>query len=131
MRILDTDVCIEILRGNGDVSRRRATTRDEVATTWITASELYYGAARSIAPEANRSVVDDFLESLPVLDHTTAAARVFGEAKALLQRQGRGLADADLLIAAITLSRGAVLVTGNRRHFERIPGIALEDWIRA
>lgn len=38
--------------------------------------------------------------------------------------------DADLLIAAVALSRGATLVTGNRRHYERIPGIVLEDWLR-
>jgi tRNA(fMet)-specific endonuclease VapC len=40
------------------------------------------------------------------------------------------LADADLLIAAITLARGASLVTGNRRHYQRIEGPGLEDWVR-
>jgi len=47
VRILDTDVCIEILRGNQKVIERRAATPDDVATTWITACELSYGAEKS------------------------------------------------------------------------------------
>jgi len=34
------------------------------------------------------------------------------------------------MIAAITLAHGAALVTGNRRHFERIDGLRIEDWLR-
>ena len=43
MRVLDTDTCVEILRGNQRVLERRAAIRDGLATTWITAAELYYG----------------------------------------------------------------------------------------
>lgn len=48
----------------------------------------------------------------------------------MLERQGRRLADADLFIGAIAASRQATVVTGNRRHYERIPGVAVENWIR-
>ena len=41
------------------------------------------------------------------------------------------LLDADLFIAAIALSHGATLVTGNHKHYERIPGLVGEDWLRA
>ena len=58
------------------------------------------------------------------------AARLFGEAKALLERKGQRLADADLLIGAMAAARGATVVTGNTRHVERFPGVALEDWMR-
>ena len=44
MRILDTDVAVEILRDNRRVKARRLTTKGPVVTTWITAAELYYGA---------------------------------------------------------------------------------------
>lgn len=128
--MLDTDTCIAILRGNQAVIERRAATSDPVATTWITAAELYYGAAKSRAPEANRQLVRSFLGSLPVLDLDEAATQIFGEAKAMLERQGRRLADADLFIAAIAAARQATVVTGNRRHYERIPGVAVENWIR-
>lgn len=130
MRLLDTDTCVELLRGNERVIARRAAIRDSVATTWITASELYFGAAKSKAPEQNRELVDRFLASLPILGLDTTAARAFGESKAILQRKGMGLADADLLIGAIAVARNAIVVTGNRRHYDRIPGLTWEDWIR-
>ena len=59
-----------------------------------------------------------------------ASAEIFGEAKALLEKQGQQLADADLLIGAIAAAHGASIVTANRKHFTRIPGLTLEDWIR-
>jgi tRNA(fMet)-specific endonuclease VapC len=130
VKLLDTDVCIEILRGNARVIERRRRTPDEVATTWITACELAYGAAKSRAPEPNRALVMAFLATLPILELDWAAAERFGRLKADLERAGNRVADADLLIAAIALARGAGLITGNRRHYERVPELGIEDWIR-
>lgn len=130
MRVLDTDTCIEILRGNQAVVDRRAQVRDLVVTTWITACELYFGAARSMKPDENRALVARFLETLPILGLGRAAARVFGDVKAALRAEGAIVADADLLIGAIAAARGAIIVTGNQRHYGRIPGLATEDWIR-
>ena len=130
MKLLDTDTCIAILRGNEAVIDRRAATLDDVATTWITAAELHYGAAKSIAPEKNRAVVTSFLATLPILGLDEASVQIFGEAKAVLERQGQRLADADLFIGAIAASKQATVVTWNKRHYERIPGVTVEDWIR-
>jgi tRNA(fMet)-specific endonuclease VapC len=130
VRLLDTDVCIAILRGRDDVIERRAAVADEVATTWITAAELHYGAAKSADPPHNRALVTRFLATLPVAGLDAGSVRIFGDTKAVLEKAGRRLADADLFIAAIALSRGAVLITGNRRHYERIEGLAIEDWLR-
>ncbi|MBI2376374.1 MAG: type II toxin-antitoxin system VapC family toxin [Deltaproteobacteria bacterium] len=129
--MLDTDTCIEILRGNEAVIERRAATDDEVVTTWITAAELRYGAAKSVAPEKNHALVTKFLATLPVLGLDAASAQIFGEAKALLEKRGHRLADADLFIGAIAAAKQASVVTGNKKHYARIPGVVLEDWIRA
>ena len=130
MRLLDTDTCIAILRGNEAVIERRTATADDVATTWITAAELHYGAAKSRVPEKNRALVKTFLATLPILGLDEASVQIFGEAKALLEHHGQRLADADLLIGAIAAAKQATVVTGNRRHYERIPGVTVEDWIR-
>ncbi|MGH8603243.1 MAG: hypothetical protein ACREXR_10860 [Gammaproteobacteria bacterium] len=53
------------------------------------------------------------------------AAERFGQLKAKLE-----LADLDLLIAAITLTHGATLITGNLKHYQRIETLCIEDWIR-
>ena len=120
----------KILRGNELAADRRLDLRDIVVTTWITACELYYGAACSKEPEANREVVTDFLESILVLDLDEASCQIFGELKALLRSEGLTLDDADLMIGSIAAARGATVVTGNVRHFSRIPGIGVESWVR-
>ena len=131
MRLLDTDTCVAILRGNAAVIERRAATDDDVVTTWITVAELHYGAAKSRAPEKNRGLAKSFLATLPILGLDEASAQIFGEAKAMLEQRGQGLPDADLFIGAIAVANRAIVVTGNRRHYERIPGVTLEDWIRS
>lgn len=131
MRLLDTDTCIAILRGNRAVIGRRQGLADAVATTWVTACELYYGAAKSEAPDRNRLLVTEFLASLEVLGFDLPAAQRFGALKSALERRGAGLADADLMIASVSLSRGAILVTGNVGHYRRIPELQIEDWIRS
>ena len=130
MKILDSDVCIEILRGNVVVMEKRRTVDDDVATTWVTASELAYGARKSRAPEHNTTLVTEFLATLPVVGLNLPAALEFGRQKASLERTGMRIADADLLIAAIALAHGASVVTGNRKHYQRIEGLRTEDWIR-
>jgi tRNA(fMet)-specific endonuclease VapC len=129
LKLLDTDTCVAILRGNHAVIQRRAATLDDVVTTWVTAAELFYGAAKSKAPAHNRTIVISFLATLPVLGLDDTAVQIFGEAKALLERQGQRLDDADLLIGAIAVARQATVVTGNQRHYARIPGVTLENWI--
>lgn len=131
MKLLDSDTCIGILRGRSEVLERRAAETEEVATTWVTASELFYGAAKSSKQESNAALVVRFLNTLPVLAPDLPSARLFGEIKARLAVDGRIVADADLFIAAIALSHGATLITGNRKHYERIPGLVVEDWLRA
>jgi tRNA(fMet)-specific endonuclease VapC len=130
LKVLDTDVCIEILRGNRRVLEVRRQTPVPVGTTWINACELSYGAANSREPERNQTLVTELLASLPILDFTLTASHLYGTHKARLRRAGTAPADADLMIAAIVLAHGAELVTGNRRHFERIDGLRIEDWIR-
>ncbi len=67
MKVLDSDTSIGVLCGRTEVLERRAAEPDEVATTWVTASELFYGAAKSAKPDANAALVVRFLNTLPVL----------------------------------------------------------------
>ena len=129
MKLLDTDTCVELLRGNEAVIDRRVQVSEEVVTSWITAAELYFGAAKSTASDENRLLVTEFLTTLRVVGIDRASAQAFGKVKALLERAGGGLADADLLIGAIGLAHGAAVVTGNTRHMRRIPGLAIESWV--
>jgi tRNA(fMet)-specific endonuclease VapC len=131
VKVLDTDTCIGLLRGRADLLSRRAGEPSEVVvTTWVTGCELFFGAERSSNPAGNAASVLRFLSTLKVLSLDAASAQLFGEVKARLRARGNVVADADLMIAAIALARGATVVTGNRRHFSRVPGLEIEDWLR-
>lgn len=56
-----------------------------------------------------------------LLPYDVAVARVYGEIEAMLAGRGQRLADADLQIAATAIYHGLELVTGNVRHFQRVP----------
>jgi tRNA(fMet)-specific endonuclease VapC len=63
---------------------------------------------------------------LPIDDAcATRAASIY----ATLRAKGQIIPDADILIASTALEQGLSLATGNRRHFERIDGLSLEDWL--
>jgi tRNA(fMet)-specific endonuclease VapC len=50
--------------------------------------------------------------------------------QAVIERRRATVPDADLFIAAVALAQQAELVTGNRRHYGRIPDLVIEDWLR-
>jgi tRNA(fMet)-specific endonuclease VapC len=58
------------------------------------------------------------------------AAELYGALRAHLESAGTRLADPDLRIAAIVVTHHATLVSGNVRHFTRVPGLVVEDWVR-
>ena len=62
---------------------------------------------------------------MTVLSYDVAAARVYGQIRAQLESAGRPLADADLQIAATALVHDLELVTGNVKHFRRVPGLRI------
>ncbi len=130
MYLLDTDTCVAILRGNENVIRRRRSVYAPVVTTEITASELFYGAAKSADPAGNRQLVLQFLRTLDVMPIGLRGAQFFGAFKKQLQAEGRLIPDADLWIGSIARSLEAKLVTGNTKHLGRVPGLVCEDWIR-
>ena len=74
-------------------------------------------------------IEDSLLPNLPVLSFDASAARRYGEIRAELERRGTPIGDADVRIAAIALSHGLKIVTGNERHFRRVPGLEIENWL--
>lgn len=104
----------------------RAIPREEQFTSAVVIGELYHGACRSDSADRHlRNIQSRVLPALTVLPYDTAIARVYGEMRARLEEAGTPLAEADLQIAATALYHGLELVTGNARHFERIPSLRL------
>lgn len=132
--LLDTDILSNLLKRTPStvlISKLASITPEQQFTSSVTLGELVYGAYRLGArKELLLQKVDDILLAhLPVLPFDAAAARRYGELRAEMERLGTPLGDADLRIASIGLARELAIVTGNVRHFERVPGLAVENWL--
>ena len=128
MKILDSDHCVAILRGQLN-PRDHTQPEDELAVTAISVAELTYGAYRSSRPAYNLARVDVLLAAVTILSFDEASGRAFGELRMQLEQAGNPLDVLDLQIASIALVHGFPLVTHNQRHFKRVPGLTLEDWM--
>jgi predicted nucleic acid-binding protein len=134
MYCFDTDVVSATMRRDPPlhlVRRLAVVPVDEQFTTSITLGELVYGAARKGSAELVQRVRELVVSDLAVVAFDRPAAEVYGGLRAQLEREGRRLAEPDLRIAAIALSRDLTLVTGNVRHFQRVPGLRVENWLAA
>jgi tRNA(fMet)-specific endonuclease VapC len=109
--------------------RGRIPSKEELATTAISVAELTHGARRSRRREENLARLEVLLSALIVLPFDEAAGRRFGSLKADLEARGEPLDDLDLQIASIAVENDLALVTNNTRHFQRIPGLRLENWL--
>ncbi|MCC5617529.1 type II toxin-antitoxin system VapC family toxin [Nostoc sp. CHAB 5836] len=128
--LLDTDTCIYWLNGRQPVrDKLLAVGWDELCICVITAAELYYGAYNSNRVSENLGNAEDFIQNLPVLPLTDPALRKYGELKAELRKIGQTIAEFDLLIASVAVAENYTLVTNNTRHYERINGLKLDNWI--
>ena len=123
--LFDTDAISEVLkpRPAADYVRWLAgIPREEQFTSAVVVGELYQGAFRSAAVERLLENIETrVLPSVTVLSYDVAAARVYGEIRARLEKAGTPLPDADLQIAATALLHDLDLVTGNIKHFQRVP----------
>jgi len=127
--MLDTDTCIHAIKQRADRLRRRFNERaDALAISSITLAELRFGAEKSARAADNHLVVASFAARLEILPFGDRAAAHYGAIRAELERAGRIIGPYDMLIAAHARSEGLILVSGNRREFDRVPGLQVETW---
>jgi predicted nucleic acid-binding protein len=128
----DTDILSAVMRRDPPlhlIRRLAEVPPRQQFTTAITVGEMLYGAAKRGDPQLEQRVHDLILRAQAVLPFDEPAAEVYGSLRATLERAGRPLAEPDLRIAATALSRDLTLVSGNVRHFARVPGLRLENWL--
>jgi len=131
MYLLDTDTIIYIMKGNDRVKRHlRLHINDSIKTSVISLMELYYGAYKSQNISSNLAKIKKIEQTLEIVPIDVGSAEIFGRLKAEHEIKGNRLDDFDLAIAAGALTNGLVLVSNNEKHFKRIEGLQLENWIQ-
>jgi predicted nucleic acid-binding protein len=121
--IADSDVLIDFLRGHGEGARRVALELEtrSFATTAITAFEIQSGAHST----RQRKAVDMLLEAVTILPFGPKEAQIGADIHRELESQGQPIGMADSMIAAVCIANQGVLLTRNRKHFERVKALKL------
>jgi len=128
--LLDTNICIYIIKRKPAAVLERFLDYQigDIGISSITLSELRYGVAKSSHREKNAKALDEFTIPLEVVPYDEAAANVYGDIRASLEKDGTPIGSMDMLIASHAVSLGIPLVTNNTREFLRIPSLNLIDW---
>ena len=130
MYLLDTDTVIYILKADpAVVANLRKHIHDPVKIGTVTLMELYYGAYKSQKVTSNLAKIrtlENVMEIIPVGKEVT---EIFGREKVRLEKEGTPLDDFDLVVGCCALAHNLTLVTNNIRHFKRIEGLQITNWI--
>lgn len=125
--LLDTCVFVNLFH-----NRREAQEKvdklgiNSCCTAEICRAELYAGAYKTGKEVSFRQV--EWIESqMPVLPFSFSG-KTYGRLRSYLETMGARIEDMDLLLASIAIDNSLTLVTHNRRHLDRIPGLKLEVW---
>jgi tRNA(fMet)-specific endonuclease VapC len=129
MRLLDSDTCIHIMRGNDKVLQRlyecdATDLRFSVATLF----ELFGGIVLS-KPEhlaAKERKLSEFRRLIQLAEFGPEEA--YEAAKIKAELKGQLIGPYDLLIAATARVHGWTLATSNSREFSRVSNLKIEDW---
>lgn len=125
--LLDTCICIALLKKNPYViNRLRNVGVSNCKISDITLAELYFGAYKS----GRKEHFDDVIEISHLFEqYHIFYLKKYGELRWFLEKRGIRIDDMDLFVAATALEENLIVVTGNVKHFDRIPGLTVENWM--
>lgn len=128
--LLDTNVCIQILKGTSDSIKSKIASipTEEIIIPSVVRYELFYGAYKSNNLEKTLSLINEFLDSFDTEEFNDSTAKYCGEIRATLESKGEPIGPYDLMIAATAMMNDYILVSNNTREFKRIENIKLVDW---
>ena len=129
--MLDTDTSSYIIRNRPESVRVRFGKLDssQLCISVITHAELLYGVKSAPSTRKIRPAVEDFVRRLTVVDWGSAAAEHYADIRVKLETGGIPIGNMDIMIAAHARSVSAVLVTNNEKHFCRVGGLTVENWV--
>lgn len=127
--LADSDIIIDFLKNKQQgISIFKRMIGEDIKMSIVSWVEIMYGIRKSkIAGQKQLDQFKQLLDSrqISVLSLKEEIADKFITLKLDLEKKGERLADFDLFIAATAISGSLTLITGNKKHFSRIPGLKL------
>lgn len=128
--LLDTNICIYVMKTYPQNLREKFNAlAEQLCISSITLGELHYGAEKSARRELNLMAIEQFVARLEVLAFGNKAAAHYGQVRAELERAGTPCGPHDMQIGAHARSEGLIVVTNNRKEFDRMSGLRVENWL--
>lgn len=131
MVCLDTSFLVDLLRGKEKAIQELLRVENEgerIATTPISASELFEGAYKSGDAEGETEKVRELLRRLVLLELSIEACERYGKLAKELRSLGRQIGDLDTLIASIAMTHNEPILTRDVVHFGKVPGLIVRTW---
>lgn len=129
MYVLDTNTLIYFFKGEGLVAKNLFSHAPyTIAIPSIVLYELKVGIFKSKSPKKLSSQLEDFRQSVSVLDLGEKEAESAAEIRAHLEKTGKPIGPYDTLIAGICRAHSAVLVTHNTTEFGKVENLQITDW---
>ena len=127
--LLDTDIVVFFLRNKKNIAEHLALlSPNDVFVSEVTVAELEYGNRCSGRYEENKYMVERFLSSVNIVPFSDAIL-LYAEERYRLRMLGQSIEDFDLLIGCTAVSENLIMVTNNAKHYSRIRGIRIENWV--
>ena len=129
--LLDTNICIYLIKRKPPEVLQMFNTYQvgDLGISSITVAELEYGVQKSQFPSRNQQALEQFLLPLQIVDFDNAAAVIYGNIRAILEKRGTPIGSLDTLIAAHAVSLQITLITNNVKEFSRVPNLELDNWM--
>lgn len=129
MYLIDTDILISIFKGKADIQERVYRVGiSQCRMSAISEAELLVGAYK-MGKQSEFNDIQTLKKIILPIPISDAIIEQYARLRVTLEAKGLRIEDMDLFIAATALANDYTLVTHNTRHFSRIPGLKLEDWI--
>ena len=123
--LLDTDACIEIIRGNS--APLDAHPEATFAISTVSRFEIISGLRKRRSPKLEQRA-RDFLKIADTRAFDTEASDQAAKLRIHLETKGQPIGAYDLLIAGHALALNVPLLAGNEREFQRVPDLELRSW---
>lgn len=132
LHMLDTDTVSYLIKKHppGLQQKFNAMVPDRLCISVMTRAELQYGLQRLPSEHRLHLIARQFLKIIRILPWESDAADWYATIRHQLISSGQPIGEFDTRIAAHALSVGAVLVSNNTRHFQRIAApLLLTNWL--
>ncbi len=128
--LIDTDILSYYFKGDKTVVKNFEMYLQHYDFIEISIITYYEISGGLLAKNALKQlgIFEDFVIDNPVIPLTDSSAKISAKLYAELRQSGKIVDDIDLLIAGVAIDNDMVLVTNNEKHFQRIPGLKIENW---